>query len=242
MAHMSGSMGHYSGYGTIQIHLQDTGPLVQGTEYRYKVQGQPQEDTATADRIEGRMVLVDSNYTIGENPPPFSAGRPLTVYVPNQSFPLVTSLITKIEALEEPKSDPNEITMKLYDGANLRTFQLTEEMSIEEFMSTVIKDVPIEAIEELDSNNQTVSSYQVTKPEPPQVKTVKRKPQNKKKKKKSKFQLFKGGGKTITTKKSKSRPPKKSKTRERSSAQTRSQDGGRSATTQRPGGNGGRTY
>ena len=62
------------------------------------------------------MVLVDSNYTIGENPPPFSAGRPLTVYVPNQSFPLVTSLITKIEALEEPKSDPNEITMKLYDG------------------------------------------------------------------------------------------------------------------------------
>ena len=95
-----------SGYGTIQIHLQDTEPLVQGTEYRYKVQGQPQEDTATADRIEGRMVLVDSNYTIGENPPPFSAGRPLTVYVPNQSFPLVTSLITKIESnplLEEPK-------------------------------------------------------------------------------------------------------------------------------------------
>ena len=232
MAHMSGSMGYYSGYGTIQIHLQDTGPLVQGTEYRYKVQGQPQEDTATADRIEGRMVLVDSNYTIGENPPPFSAGRPLTVYVPNQSFPLVTSLITKIEALEEPKSDPNEITMKLYDGANLRTFQLTEEMSIEEFMSNVVKDVPIEAIEELDSNNQTVSSYQVTKPEPPQVKTLKIKPQNKKKKKKSKFQLFKGKGKKIKTKKSKVQ----------TSVQTRSQDGGRSATTQRPGGNGGRTY
>ena len=43
MAHMSGSMGHYSGYGTIKIYLQDTGPLVQGTEYRYKVQGQPQK-------------------------------------------------------------------------------------------------------------------------------------------------------------------------------------------------------
>ena len=28
-------------------------------------------------------------------------------------------------------------------------------------MSTVVKDVPIEAIEELDSNNQTVSSYQL---------------------------------------------------------------------------------
>ena len=240
MAHMSGSMGHYSGYGTIQIHLQDTGPLVQGTEYKYKVQGQPQEDTATADRIQGRLVLVDSNYTIGENPPPFSAGRPLTVFVPDQSFPLLTSLITKIEALEESKSDPNEITMKLYDGANLRTFQLTEEMSIEEFMSTVVKDVPIEAIEELDSNNQTVSSYQVTKPEPPQIKTVKKKSQNKKKKKKSKFQLFKGKGKTIKTKKSKVQTSVQ--TRSQSSAQTRSQDGGRSATTQRPGGNGGRTY
>ena len=218
MAHMSGSMGHYGGYGTIQIHLQDTGPLIQGTEYRYKVQGQPQEDRATADRIEGRMVLVDSNYTMDKNPPSFTAGRPLTVYVPNQSFPLVTSLITKIEALEEPKSDPNQITMKLYDGANLRTFYLREEVSVEEFMSTVLKDVPIEGIEELDSNNQIVSSYQVTKPEPPQIKTVKKKSQNKKKKKKSKFQLFKGKGKKIKTKKSKSRT--------QSPAQTRSQAGG----------------
>ena len=234
MAHMSGSMGHYSGYGTIQIHLQDTGPLVQGTEYRYKVQGQPQEDIATADRIQGRLVLVDSNYTIGENPPPFSAGRPLTVYIPNTSFPLLTSLITKIEALEEPKNDPNEITMKLYDGANLRTFYLREEVSVEEFMSTVLKDVPIEGIEELDSNNQTVSSYQVTKPEPPQIKSVRKKSQNKKKKKKKKFKLTKTKGKKVV--------PKNTTTREQSPAQTRSQDGGRSATTQRPGGNGGRTY
>ena len=234
MAHMSGSMGHYGGYGTIQIHLQDTGPLIQGTEYRYKVQGQPQEDTATADRIQGRLVLVDSNYTLGEKPPPFSAGRPLTVLVPKQSFPLLTSLITKIDALEEPKSDPNEITMKLYDGANLRTFYLREEVSVEEFMSTVLKDVPVDGIEELDSNNQTVSSYQVTKPEPPQIKSVRKKSQNKKKKKKKKFKLTKTKGKKVV--------PKNTTTREQSPAQTRSQDGGRSATTQRPGGNGGRTY
>ena len=227
MAHMSGSMGHYSGYGTIQIHLQDTGPLIEGTEYKYKVQGQPQEDTATADRIQGRLVLVDNNYTLGDNPPPFIAGRPLTVYIPKTSFPLVTSLITKIEALEEPKSDPNQITMKLYDGANLRTFYIREEVSVEEFMSTILKDVPIEAIEELDSNNQTVSSYQVVKPE-----SLQKKSQNKKKKKKSKFQLFKGKGKKIKTKKSKVQ----------TSVQTRSQDGGRSATPQRPGGGSGRTY
>ena len=94
-------------------------------------------------------------------------------------------------------------------------------------MSTVLKDVPIEAIEELDSNNQTVSSYQVVKPE-----SLQKKSQNKKKKKKSKFQLFKGKGKKIKTKKSKVQ----------TSVQTRSQDGGRSATTQRPGGGSGRTY
>ena len=229
MAHMSGSMGHYDGYGTIQIHLQNTDGLVQGTEYNYRVQGSPKTDIAIADRIEGRLVLVDSNYTMDKNPPSFTAGRPLTVLVPKQSFPLLTSLITKIDALEEPKSDPNQITMKLYDGANLRTFYLREEVSVEEFMSTVLKDVPIEAIEELDSNNQTVSSYQVVKPE-----SLQKKSQNKKKKKKSKFQLFKGKGKKIKTKKSKSRT--------QSPAQTRSQDGGRSATTQRPGGNGGRTY
>jgi len=234
MAHMSGSMGHYSGYGTIKIHLQNTDGLVQGTEYNYRVQGSPKTDIAIADRIEGRLVLVDSNYTMDTNPPSFTAGRPLTVLVPKQSFPLLTSLITKIDALEEPKSDPNEITMKLYDGANLRTFYLREEVSVEEFMSTVLKDVPVDGIEELDSNNQTVSSYEVVKSELPQTTTVKSKSQNKKKKKKSKFQLFKGKGKKIKTKKSKSRT--------QSPAQTRSQDGGRSATTQRPGGNGGRTY
>ena len=95
--HTSGSMGRMNGYGTIKIFLQNTSGLTQGQEYPYTIQGQPQEHTATADRVEGQTVLVDSNYTIGENPPPFSAGRPLTVYVPNQSFPLVTSLITKIE-------------------------------------------------------------------------------------------------------------------------------------------------
>ena len=106
---------------------------------------------------------------------------------------------------------------------------------MKEFMSTILKDVPIEAIEELDSNNQTVSSYQVVKPE-----SLQKKSQNKKKKKKSKFQLFKGKGKKIKTKKSKAQTSVQ--TRSQSPAQTRSQDGGRSATTQRPGGGSGRTY
>ena len=70
MAHMSGSMGHYSGYGTIQIHLQDTVPWFKelNIDTKFKVNHKKNN----CDRIEGRMVLVDSNYTIGENPPPFS--------------------------------------------------------------------------------------------------------------------------------------------------------------------------
>ena len=88
--HTSGSMSSYGGgYGTIKIYLQNTGGLTQGQEYPYRVQGQSQENTATADRIEGRLVLVDSNYTIGENPPPFSAGMGLTVFIPSMNLSLI---------------------------------------------------------------------------------------------------------------------------------------------------------
>ena len=192
--HTSGSMSNYSGgYGTIKIYLQNTGGLTQGQEYPYRVQGQSQENTATADRIEGRLVLVDSNYTIGENPPPFSVGMGLTVFIPSMNIPLLTTIITDIKPLEQESKETDDvageqITMNLYDGDNLRTFQLTEEMSIEEFMSTVVKDVPIEAIEELDSNNEIVSSYEVPQPQPPT------KPRRKKKKRKSRFRKRKKRG------------------------------------------------
>ncbi len=192
--HTSGSMSSYDGgYGTIKIYLQNTGGLTQGQEYPYRVQGQPQENTATADRIEGRLVLVDSNYTIGENPPPFSAGMGLTVFIPSMNIPLLTTIITDIKPLEQKSKETDDvageqITMNLYDGDNVRTFQLTEEMSIEEFMSTVIKDVPIEAIEELDSNNEIVNSYEVPQPQPP------KKPKRKKKKRKNRFRKRKKRG------------------------------------------------
>jgi len=122
----------------------------------------------------------------------------------------------------------------LYDGANLRTLYLENEMPIEEFISTIMKDIPVVGIDELNNKNETVSSYNVVSTEIPQVKTIKKKTQNKKKKKKGKFELFRGKGKKIKTKKGKSRV--------QSPAQTRSQDGGRGATTTRPGGGDGRTY
>ena len=220
--HTSGSMSNYSGgYGTIKIHLQNNGGLSLGQEYQYKIQDNQSTHTATAERLNGKVVLVDSNYTLGENPPPFSAGMGLTVFIPSMNIPLLTTVITDITPInEEPAGEPmpisppagytpynpmfgtlsslkqwtwtetgwvsngpplQEITMNLYNGDNVRTFQLRDEISINEFMSTIMNDVPIEAIQELDSNNEIVNSYEVPQPQPPN------RTQRKKKKKKNRF-------------------------------------------------------
>ena len=222
--HTSGSMSSYGGgYGTIKIHLQSSGGLGLGQEYQYKIQSSQAIHTATAERINGKIVLVDSNYTLGENPPTFSTGMGLTVFIPSMNIPLLTTVITDITPINEvpngaeqmPTSPPagvsamnpmigalspqgqwtwsgvswnnvpgpplQEITMNLYNGDNVRTFHLRDEISINEFMSTVMNDVPIEAIQELDSNNEIVSSYEVPQPQPPG------KSQRQKKKKKNRF-------------------------------------------------------
>ena len=222
--HTSGSMSSYGGgYGTIKIHLQSSGGLGLGQEYQYKIQSSQAIHTATAERINGKIVLVDSNYTLGENPPPFSTGMGLTVFIPSMNIPLLTTVITDITPINEvpsgaepmPTSPPvgvsamnpmigtlspqgqwtwsgiawdnipgpplQEITMNLYNGDNVRTFQLRDEISINEFLSTVMNDVPIESIQELDSNNEIVSSYEVPQPQPPG------KSQRQKKKKKNRF-------------------------------------------------------
>ena len=99
--HTSGSMRSYGGgYGTIKINLQDTGQLTRNVEYQYQVQGSQTTHTATSDVIQGQMVLVDSNYTLSVNPPPFSAGMSLTVFVPQTEVPLFSTIITLISPLE----------------------------------------------------------------------------------------------------------------------------------------------
>ena len=101
MAHMSGSMGHYSGYGTIKIHLQSSEGLGVGEEYKYKTANSPTEHTATVAYMNGKTVLVDNNYTLGTDPPPFYIGQTLTVLVPNFGYPLLTTTITDITPLNE---------------------------------------------------------------------------------------------------------------------------------------------
>ena len=92
-----------------------------------------------------------------------------------------------------------EITMNLYNGDNVRTFHLRDEISINEFMSTVMNDVPIEAIQELDSNNEIVSSYEVPQPQPHRSQRMRKKKKNRFRKRKkrrgmSAFQTQSPGG------------------------------------------------
>ena len=236
--HTSGSMGRMNGYGTIKIFLQNTSGLTQGQEYPYTIQGQPQEHTATADRVEGQTVLVDSNYTIGENPPPFSAGMSLTVFIPQvddnfPNVPLLTTIINDIKPLEQELVE-TQITTTLYDGANLRTFHLQEEMPIQEFLSTILKDVPVEGIEELDSNNEVVNTYDPTQPET-QATTVVPKSSNRKKKKKNKFKLKKEKGKRVVPKNTRSITDGNAGRSIQPPGNGQSNNAGRSATTTPPG-------
>tara|TARA_Y100001938_G_scaffold47915_2_gene66730 strand:- start:3628 stop:4530 length:903 start_codon:yes stop_codon:yes gene_type:complete len=297
--HTSGSMSRSfgGGYGTIKIFLEETAGLTQGEEYSYRVANGQTIHTAIAARINGHVVLVDSNYTIGSNPPPFFVGQSLTVLVPDAGsgmgdIPLLTTVINSITPLNEPPpgaeseptSPPAGITLQnpmigalspqgqwtwsgarwdnipgppleekivtLFDGANLRTFQLREEIPIEEFMSTVLKDVPIEAIQELDSNNEVVETYEVEHQTSDTTFTgiVGRKSQNRKAKRRSKFNIKKTKGKRVVPDNTRSVTDvntNRSIQQPGGDQQSRG-GGGRSATTQIPGGGrsggGGGTY
>ena len=294
--HTSGSMSSM-GYGTIKIHLQNSEGITVGQEYKYKTGNSQTEHTGIVAYINQKKVLVDNNYTIGTNPPPFYVGQSLSVLVPGAGsgmgdIPLLTTIIDKITPLNEPppgaESEPTsppvgitiqnpmigalspqgqwtwsgvrwdnipgppleEKTFTLFDGANLRSFQLREEMSIEEFISTVLVDVPIAEIEELDSNDEVVESYQVQNQTSTSTFTgiVGRKSQNRKSKRKRKFGIKKTKGKRVVPDNTRSVADvntNRSIQQPGGGQQTRG-DGGRSATTRRPGGNrsggGGGTY
>ena len=113
--HTSGSMssygGGYGGYGTIKIELAQSGDLSEGVGYEYKIIGGSEIHFATTERIQGRLFLIDNNFTIGENDPPFSAGMPMEIYVPGTSIPLMQSIITGIESVEHESAEPTPESM-----------------------------------------------------------------------------------------------------------------------------------
>ena len=91
----------------------------------------------------------------------------------------------------EVKEVTKEIVTKLYDGSNIRKFYGMDTMPIEDFISVILKDVPVIKIEQLNNKNETVSSYELEEKEPKTFGKKKKSKNYKKKKKKKKFNLFK---------------------------------------------------
>ena len=99
-----GMSSYGGGYGTIKIELSETKSLIQGVEYQYQILGNSGPDNtyvATAERIQGRLFLIDNNFTIDEKDPPFTPGRPIVIYVPGTGVPLLETMITNITPFEQ---------------------------------------------------------------------------------------------------------------------------------------------
>ena len=75
-----------------------------------------------------------------------------------------------------------EIVTKLYDGSNIRKFYGMDTMPIDDFISVVLKDVPVIKIDQLNNKNETVNSYDLEEKEPKFSGVRKKKSKNYKKK------------------------------------------------------------
>ena len=82
-----------------------------------------------------------------------------------------------------PEPERISIVKTLFDGANVRTFYGIEDTPIEQFISEVLKDVPLFKIDELDEQGNVLNTFQVQD---------KKMGGKKKKKKKKKFSIIKG--------------------------------------------------
>ena len=106
----------------------------------------------------------------------------------NQNTSRIVETETEIEIEEVTK----EIVTKLYDGSNIRKFHGMDTIPIDDFISVILKDVPVIKIDQLNNKNETVNSYDLEEKEPKFSGVRKKKSKNyKKKKKKKKFNLFK---------------------------------------------------
>ena len=101
-----------------------------------------------------------------------------------------TAMTTKQDEVEVEEIT-KEIVTKLYDGSNIRKFYGMDTMPIDDFISVILKDVPVIKIDQLNNKNETVSSYELEEKEPKTFGKKKKSKNYKKKKKKKKFNLFK---------------------------------------------------
>ena len=77
-----------------------------------------------------------------------------------------TSKIIETETDIEIEEVTKEIVTKLYDGSNIRKFHGMDTIPIDDFISIILKDVPVIKIDQLNNKNETVSSYELEEKEP----------------------------------------------------------------------------
>ena len=103
--HETGSMRRYSGgYGTIDITLSNYSNLVSGTRYDYSLQkkeGGLYKGYAIAEDNGSEIVLVDSSFTLPNNPPPYQTGTEINIFNSSDGeFVLNTYIFAGIPTLQ----------------------------------------------------------------------------------------------------------------------------------------------
>ena len=84
-------------YGTVQIGVRDASRLKSGDQYTYKIisgQGTDEGGDVDATKINGIIYLLDSQYTIGENDPPYTVNSGIMFLDSNGNTAAITEILT----------------------------------------------------------------------------------------------------------------------------------------------------
>ena len=113
-------------------------------------------------KVKGKKLITDKSQI--QAPAPVTATVGLSAEASSTLSNFVnqnTSKIVETETDIEIEEVTKEIVTKLYDGSNIRKFYGMDTMDIQTFISTVLKDVPVVRIDQLNDKNETVSSYEI---------------------------------------------------------------------------------
>ena len=108
--------------------------------------------------------------------------------------PIISKTPIEPQPLPEPEIQRVPVVKNLYDGANVRTFYGIKDTPIGEFITNVLKDIPLFKIDEIDQQGNVLNTFQLKN---------KKMGGKKQKKKKRKFSIIRGDTKTAYKTKSK---------------------------------------
>ena len=105
-----------------------------------------------------------TDYGAASGPPPMADTSNVTQTVSKKKKKVFKKPV-QLQAEPTPPAPPEleliSIVKTLYDGANVRTFYGIKDTSIGEFISVVLKDVPLHKIDEIDQQGNVINTYQV---------------------------------------------------------------------------------